>query len=593
MGQALSFPSKSSSSSSSHERPGLAPETASHKKCATLSHQSLRLVQPFQASSSRRLQTDRDPNSDPARIRPMQITKSSLAQPGRIKSFQPNTIPPPPKAQTGSLNSSITSIPAGPSTSLPPLARNLPVSPALEKFRYRPPPEPTSDERSTDQASCAPQSPRKRIKIQPISEDTDITECKSYTGTAEPTARPPPLPPPPTLILLPEYDEFGEIVTPDPQSSQDHTRPDLLSQDCESNGQTFETDLSSSIELPSQLARRIRLGQSSTQPRPHSIHGRGSGFGTQPSDPDEVDCYDETDLGERETSEYLSRILEELEASGNLEADLAFSDDEKDELEAAVPVSAAEGTDDRSQEPPPSAPWGSPKPAPKAFGSEANDIAPFANHQKGSQVHADPCSSSALKFGTDLLDLVSSPSGPLRALSSEAAEDKVQRPSVEPRTPLGPRTSPPAPPKGNLIPAHPKRKCTSLDYLMAKHTPVPERPTHRLVPLTPEGLTTHLTRMLDSYRGETAATKALVESHQMIIDEQSDEIVRLRGELRRLEPTERRCENLTNRVEVLEQIRRGLLDMLEDKENECQALRSELECYRDKLESDEEKDAGQ
>ncbi|SGZ30564.1 BQ5605_C048g12409 [Microbotryum silenes-dioicae] len=579
MGHALSFPSKSSSSSSSHEHPGLAPKTAeSNNKCATSLPQSLRLVQPLQPSSTRKSQTDRDPNSDPALIRPMQVTKSSLAQPGRTKNFQPNTILPP-KAQNESLHTSITSIPAGPSTSIPPLARNLPVSPALEKFRYRPPPEPTSEERSTEQASCAPHSPRKRIKIQTIREETDITECNSYTGTAEPTTCPSTLPPPPTLILLPEYDEFGEIVIPDSQSSQDHTRPCILSQDHESNDQTFDTELSSSIELPSQLARHIRLGQSSIQPRFQSIHGRGSDFGTQSSDPEEVDRYDEyqTDLGERETSEDLSRILEELEASGNLEADLAFSDDEKDELEAAVPEYAAEETDDRSQEPLPSAPWGSPKPAPKAFGSEANDIAPFAERRKRSQVHADPCSSSARKFGTDLLDLVSSPSGPLRALSSEAAKDKVQRPSVEPRTPLGPRTSPPAPPKANLIPAHPRNKCTSLDYLMAKYTPVPERPTHRLVPLTPEGLTTHLTRMLDSYRGETAATKALVESHQMIIDEQNDEIVRLRGKLRRLEATERRCENLTNRVEVLEQIRRGLLDMLEDKENECQALRSELE----------------
>ncbi|SGZ26571.1 BQ5605_C024g09943 [Microbotryum silenes-dioicae] len=562
MGHALSFPSKSSSSSSSHEHPGLAPKTAeSNNKCATSLPQSLRLVQPLQPSSTRKSQTDRDPNSDPALIRPMQVTKSSLAQPGRTKNFQPNTILPP-KAQNESLHTSITSIPAGPSTSIPPLARNLPVSPALEKFRYRPPPEPTSEERSTEQASCAPHSPRKRIKIQTIPYHLSIDSST-----------------PPTLILLPEYDEFGEIVIPDSQSSQT-TRDRVYSLKITSRMIKLSTpELSSSIELPSQLARHIRLGQSSIQPRFQSIHGRGSDFGTQSSDPEEVDRYDEyqTDLGERETSEDLSRILEELEASGNLEADLAFSDDEKDELEAAVPEYAAEETDDRSQEPLPSAPWGSPKPAPKAFGSEANDIAPFAERRKRSQVHADPCSSSARKFGTDLLDLVSSPSGPLRALSSEAAKDKVQRPSVEPRTPLGPRTSPPAPPKANLIPAHPRNKCTSLDYLMAKYTPVPERPTHRLVPLTPEGLTTHLTRMLDSYRGETAATKALVESHQMIIDEQNDEIVRLRGKLRRLEATERRCENLTNRVEVLEQIRRGLLDMLEDKENECQALRSELE----------------
>ncbi|SCV72274.1 BQ2448_4968 [Microbotryum intermedium] len=555
------------------------------------------------ASNTRRSQTNRDQNSDPSRIPPMQVTKSSLG-PGRTKRSHSTILIIPHKGQERTSDKSLTSAIAGRSSSPPPLARNIPVSPALEKFRYlgRPLAEPTSDaEEDVPQVSSPPSSPHKRTKVHPIGENTDPTKRKTRTRT-ESALTPTPPPPPPTLVL-PEYDEFGEIVIPESQSSQHNTlqEQDSSLQDGELIDQDFEADLPSSIELPSQLARHIQLDQSS--PRSRSRPRSADDTESQPPELSDANLYDgqQSSHGEREQKEDLSKLLLELEASGNLEAHLAFSDDEKDELEAAVrvdsvagdrrPVFAPEKTHEPLQHLPLLIRPASPKPAPNLLVSEAVAVASEADHRNEGRMSSRPLPSSPHEVDTDDLDPLSSQSRTLRALSSDAIKETDQRRSVELCTPPTARIESPVP-RLRLAPTQRQNGSTPLDYLMAKHTPIPQRPTHRLVPLTPEGLSTHLTRMLDSYRCETAATKALVESQQSFIDEQGEEIVRLRGDAARLQVTERRYEKLTTRVEVLEEIRKGLLGMLEDKENECQALRNELTLYKGKLGPEKDEDIG-
>lgn len=127
-----------------------------------------------------------------------------------------------------------------------------------------------------------------------------------------------------------------------------------------------------------------------------------------------------------------------------------------------------------------------------------------------------------------------------------------------------------------------------LAALAANPAPPPPRVTHRLVPLTPSGLVSHLEALLDTSSSETSSLKARVKSLEASLAARDAEIGHLSEGLRTVkgeraalevqaEEGRKEVEGWKGKVDLLKEVRRGLLSELQEEEERIAELESERE----------------
>ncbi|ORY89364.1 hypothetical protein BCR35DRAFT_350363 [Leucosporidium creatinivorum] len=149
----------------------------------------------------------------------------------------------------------------------------------------------------------------------------------------------------------------------------------------------------------------------------------------------------------------------------------------------------------------------------------------------------------------------------------------------------------------SLAQAHPRRSTAAAPRpppqdlfaaLAANPSPPRPRPTHRLVPLTTAGLSSHLEALVSAHIAEAASCKSRVSSLEKSLKARDEEIGALsaglkqvkgeREELEReVESGRKEVEGWKGKVDLLREVRRGLLSELRERDERIAELEREKE----------------
>jgi predicted nucleic acid-binding Zn-ribbon protein len=177
-------------------------------------------------------------------------------------------------------------------------------------------------------------------------------------------------------------------------------------------------------------------------------------------------------------------------------------------------------------------------------------------------------------------------------LQSDLARPKStpSRAHPHPRRPNAAAAPIPHPPPQDLFAA-----------LAANPSPPRPRPTHRLVPLTTAGLSSHLEALVSSHVAEAASYKSRVASLKKSLKARDEEIGALSAGLKQVkgerealeqqvEEGKQEIEGWKGKVNVLREVRRGLLSEVKERDERITQLEQEKERWEHERKSGEEGD---